>query len=68
MNALKQITAVTLMELKNIPSRLGASFVVIVSMACVVGAVVIVITLLVIWGPEHRGIAMAESQRQPATA
>jgi MFS transporter, SHS family, lactate transporter len=38
------------------------------AMACVVCAVVIVITLLVIWGPEHRGIAMAESQRQPATA
>jgi putative ABC transport system permease protein len=45
MNALKQITAVTLMELKNIPSRLGASFVVIVSMACVVGVVISILSM-----------------------
>jgi SHS family lactate transporter-like MFS transporter len=35
------------------------------AMASVIGTVVIVIVLLVIWGPEHRGIAMSESQRQP---
>lgn len=38
------------------------------AMACVVGTVVIVITLLVSWGPENRGIPMAQSQRQPTPA
>jgi SHS family lactate transporter-like MFS transporter len=38
------------------------------AMACVVGTVVIVISLLVTWGPERRGIAMADAQREPATA
>ena len=36
------------------------------AMACVVGTVVIVISLLVAFGPEHRGVAMAQSQRQAA--
>src|SRR5579859_707806 len=38
------------------------------AMASVVGTVVIVISLLVAWGPERRGIAMADAQREPATA
>ena len=38
------------------------------AMASVVGTMVIVISLLVTWGPEHRGIAMADAQRESATA
>ena len=38
------------------------------AMASVVGTVVVVIVLLVIRGPEHRGIAMADAHREPATA
>jgi SHS family lactate transporter-like MFS transporter len=37
------------------------------AMASVIGTVVVVIILLVTWGPEHRGIAMADAQREPAT-
>jgi SHS family lactate transporter-like MFS transporter len=36
------------------------------AMASVVGTVVVVIVLLVAWGPEHRGIAMSDAQRVPA--
>ena len=38
------------------------------AMASVVGTVVLVISLLVTWGPERRGIAMADAQRESATA
>jgi SHS family lactate transporter-like MFS transporter len=38
------------------------------AMAGVVGSVAIIIILLVIRGPEHKGIAMADSQRGPAPA
>jgi MFS transporter, SHS family, lactate transporter len=38
------------------------------AMACVIGTVVVVIILLVLWGPERRGVAMADSQREPAPA
>jgi SHS family lactate transporter-like MFS transporter len=38
------------------------------AMACVVGTVAVVIILMVIWGPERRGVPMAEAQRQPAPA
>jgi MFS transporter, SHS family, lactate transporter len=38
------------------------------AMACVIGIVVVVIILLVLWGPERRGVAMADSQREPAPA
>ena len=38
------------------------------AMASVVGSVVVVIVLLVVRGPEHRGIAMADAQREPAPA
>src|SRR5580693_908083 len=38
------------------------------AMACVIGTVVVVIILLVLWGPERRGVAMADSQREAATA
>jgi SHS family lactate transporter-like MFS transporter len=38
------------------------------AMASVVGTVVIVISLLVTWGPERRGVAMADAQREPATS
>ena len=38
------------------------------AMAGVVGTVVVVIILLVLWGPEHRGVAMADSQREAAPA
>jgi SHS family lactate transporter-like MFS transporter len=35
------------------------------AMASVVGTVVVVIVLLVAWGPEHRGVAMSDAQRVP---
>lgn len=38
------------------------------AMASVVGSVVVIIVLLVVRGPEHRGIAMADAQREPAPA
>lgn len=38
------------------------------AMASVIGTVVVVIILLVLWGPERRGVAMADSQREAATA
>ncbi|MEO7209015.1 MAG: MFS transporter [Steroidobacteraceae bacterium] len=38
------------------------------AMASVVGSCVVVIVLLVVRGPEHRGIAMADAQREPAPA
>ncbi len=38
------------------------------AMASVVGTVVVVIVLLVVRGPEHRGIAMADAQREPTAA
>jgi SHS family lactate transporter-like MFS transporter len=38
------------------------------AMASVVGTVVVVIVLLVVRGPERRGIAMADAQRGPARA
>ena len=38
------------------------------AMASVVGTVVVVIVLLVVRGPEHHGIAMADAQREPAPA
>src|ERR1700689_3102357 len=38
------------------------------AMACVVGTVAVVIVLLVLWGPERRGVAMADAQREPAPA
>jgi SHS family lactate transporter-like MFS transporter len=36
------------------------------AMASVIGTVVVVIILLVAWGPERRGVAMADAQREPA--
>jgi SHS family lactate transporter-like MFS transporter len=36
------------------------------AMASVVGTVAIIIVLMVVWGPERRGIAMADAQREPA--
>jgi len=36
------------------------------AMASVVGTVAVIIVLMVIWGPERRGIAMADAQGQPA--
>src|ERR1700733_8474052 len=38
------------------------------AMACVIGTVAVVIVLLVLWGPERRGVAMAEAQSEPAPA
>jgi SHS family lactate transporter-like MFS transporter len=38
------------------------------AMACVIGTVAVVIVLLVLWGPERRGVAMADAQREPAPA
>jgi SHS family lactate transporter-like MFS transporter len=38
------------------------------AMGTVVGVVVVVIVLMVLWGPEHHGIAMADAQREPAPA
>jgi MFS transporter, SHS family, lactate transporter len=38
------------------------------AMASVVGSVAVIIILMVLWGPERRGVAMADSQREPAPA
>jgi MFS transporter, SHS family, lactate transporter len=38
------------------------------AMAYVIGTVAVVIVLLVLWGPERRGVAMADAQREPAPA
>jgi SHS family lactate transporter-like MFS transporter len=38
------------------------------AMAMVVGTVAVVIVLMVLWGPERRGVAMADAQREPAPA
>jgi MFS transporter, SHS family, lactate transporter len=38
------------------------------AMASVIGTVVVIIILLVLWGPERRGVAMADAQRETATA
>src|SRR5580700_1739083 len=45
MSALNQLGAVTLMGLRNIPNRLGASLVVVISMACVVGVLVSILSM-----------------------
>jgi hypothetical protein len=34
----------------------------------VVGTVAVIIVLMVSWGPERRGVAMADAQREPAPA
>jgi SHS family lactate transporter-like MFS transporter len=38
------------------------------AMASVVGTVVVIIILMVVWGPERRGIAMADAQREATPA
>ena len=38
------------------------------AMASVVGSVAVIIVLMVLWGPERRGVAMADSQREPTPA
>jgi MFS transporter, SHS family, lactate transporter len=38
------------------------------AMASVVGTVAVIMILMVAWGPERRGVAMGEAQRQPAPA
>ena len=45
MEMLKQIFAVTRMGLSTIPGRLGASLVVVIGMACAVGALVSVLSM-----------------------
>src|ERR1700722_14162224 len=45
MNTLKQIVAVTLMSLRTIPERWGSLLVVVVGMACAVGALVSILSM-----------------------
>src|SRR5258705_4378049 len=45
MSALKQVCAVKLIGLRNIPNRLGGSLVVVVGMACVVGVLVSILSM-----------------------
>jgi putative ABC transport system permease protein len=45
MNALKQIAAVTVMSLRTVPDRLGSSLVVVIGMACAVGALVSILSM-----------------------
>ncbi len=45
MRALQQIMAVTLMSLRSIPDRLGSSLVVVIGMACAVGALVSILSM-----------------------
>jgi putative ABC transport system permease protein len=46
MNALKQITAVTLMNIKSVPQRLGASSVIVIGIAGVVGVLVSILAMV----------------------
>jgi putative ABC transport system permease protein len=45
MNGLKQIAAVTVMSLRTVPDRLGSSLVVVIGMACAVGALVSILSM-----------------------
>lgn len=45
MQALRQIVAVTSMNLRTIPARLGSSLVVVIGMACAVGALVSILSM-----------------------
>jgi len=45
MNAIKQLAAVTAMGLKTIPTRLSASLVIVLGMACAVGALISIMSL-----------------------
>jgi putative ABC transport system permease protein len=45
MSALKQVVAVTVMSLRTIPDRLGSSLVVVIGMACAVGALVSILSM-----------------------
>ena len=45
MNAIRQFGAVTAMGLKTIPTRLGASLVIVLGMACAVGALISIMSL-----------------------
>jgi len=45
MNALQQILTVTWMSLRTIPARLGSSLVVVIGMACAVGALVSILSM-----------------------
>ena len=45
MNSLKQIAAVTVMSLRTVPDRLGSSLVVVIGMACAVGALVSILSM-----------------------
>jgi putative ABC transport system permease protein len=45
MTALRQLAAVTLLGLRTIPDRLGASLVVVVGMACVVGVFISILSM-----------------------
>jgi SHS family lactate transporter-like MFS transporter len=38
------------------------------AMASVVGTMAVIIVLMALWGPERRGVAMADAQRDPAPA
>ena len=46
MNALKQIAAVTLMNIKSVPQRLGASSVIVIGIAGVVGVLVSILAMV----------------------
>jgi len=45
MSALRQMSAVTLIGLRNIPNRLGTSLVIVVGMACVVGVLISILSM-----------------------
>jgi putative ABC transport system permease protein len=45
MHTIKQIFVVTLLDLRSIPNRLGASLVVVVGMACVVGVFIAILAM-----------------------
>jgi putative ABC transport system permease protein len=45
MDALKQVTAVTIMSLRTVPQRIGSSLVVVIGMACAVGALVSILSM-----------------------
>ena len=62
----RQITAVCRLSLKSIPQRLGASIVVVIGIAAVVGVLVSVFTMARSWTLKSSGISREmRIERQP---
>ena len=71
MRALKQIAAVTLMNIKSVPLRLGASSVIVIGIAGVVGVLVSILAMvgglsqmMTSTGRAHRAIVVMPGHRK----